>query len=188
MTSKNSLTKMIGDDLRQRMWLVVLSSLLFILALPATAVMHLENKLGWIKDGIYTQEALKEWYLEYLTFGNGWVMMAVIILAIIAAFSGFFYLYASEKVDYYHSMPVKRSQLYLKTYLSGLLAVLIPYVICQAAMLVIGSIKGVGIEAPVLLFFKTMILPVCYYLLVYHFSILAVVLTGRVITDRKSVV
>lgn len=182
MTSKNSLTKMIGDDLRQRMWLVVLSSLLFILALPATAVMHLENKLGWIKDGIYTQEALKEWYLEYLTFGNGWVMMAVIILAIIAAFSGFFYLYASEKVDYYHSMPVKRSQLYLKTYLSGLLAVLIPYVICQAAMLVIGSIKGVGIEAPVLLFFKTMILPVCYYLLVYHFSILAVVLTGRVIT------
>lgn len=182
MTSKNSLIKMTGDDLKQRMWLVALSSLLFIMALPGTAVMHLENKLGWIKEGFYTQEALKGWYIDYLTFGNRWVMMSVIALAIITAFSGFSYLYAAEKVDYYHSMPVKRSQLYLKTYLSGLLAFLIPYVVCHTGMIVIGSAKCVGIEAPVLLFFKTMILPICYYLLVYHFSILAIVLTGRVIT------
>lgn len=107
MISKRSFTMLLKDDLKKRSWLLVMSFLVFCLIFPGVI---LDNIQGMIS--IYGETDLSPRFLNALTYsGNNYYALAVVLMAAICALTGFSYIYSRPKLDFYHSLPVKRGDL-----------------------------------------------------------------------------
>ena len=89
--------------------------------------------------------ALQSQILYNNLWKDGFVLSGLII-ASIAAFinsvNGFIYLYSGKKTDYYHGLPMKRSEMFLERIFSGLVYYLIPYIVTEFLMICIGAARG----------------------------------------------
>lgn len=176
MILKNSFIKLQLEDMKRRVWSIALAMLVFIVIFPIICALQLSNFQGG--DTL-------EWEIQQLKAlvgpGNEIMIVATIICAVICGLSGFFFLHSRKKVDFYHSIPVRRERLFFTSYLNGILVYLIPYVVNVLFSLLIlrvndylyaeiflAAISGVGIN---LLFF-------C---LIYTLTIIAVMMTGNLI-------
>ncbi len=69
------------------------------------------------------------------------VAMFMSCLSVMAVFS---YLFKSNRVDFTHSLPIKRSTLFITNYISGFCFTLIPNLIISALMIVLMAVNGVS--------------------------------------------
>ena len=69
------------------------------------------------------------------------VAMFMNCLSVMAVFS---YLFKSNRVDFTHSLPIKRSSLFITNYISGFCFTLIPNFIISAVMIVLMGLNGVS--------------------------------------------
>jgi Gpi18-like mannosyltransferase len=110
---------------------------------------------------------------------TSFLISAVIIMSILCAFQGFDYLYYRHHIDFFHSLPVKKSRQFLVIWLNGLLTYLVPALVC---MLLAGFIAGGQEATDAALFGKlagNFFLFLALFIAVYHVNIIAVMLTGH---------
>ncbi len=180
MTSKNLFFKLMKEDLKSRMWVAALVILGFFFQFPVTAAYlagDIENAATYEKGLAEFAEAMKFW----MSFGNGMTVFVMTVLALICGLSGFSYLNSRSKVDFYHSIPVRREKLFLANYLNGILIPAVPFAICLAAAAVISVANGVdGAELGVIVL-EGYVLHLVYYTLTYTVVVIAAMLTGHVV-------
>ena len=84
-------------------------------------------------------------YFPGLLNGNSLRSFSAVIavLAILTALTGFSYIHSRERLDFFHSLPVKRTTWFTTTYLSGLIIFLVPYMICCILTLIAGAVNKV---------------------------------------------
>lgn len=141
MTSKISFyIKMIRKDIRHRGWLAALSCIVLFLMMPVYTMLYLSTYTGSSSELIE--------YLPGLLNGASRQYLALVIalLSVFAALTGFGYIHSREKLDFFHSLPVKRGSWFVSVYLSGLIIVLLPYVICSALTIIV-SAADMGMSA-----------------------------------------
>lgn len=180
MTLKISYIKYIRENIRQRSWLAALSGILFFLLMPVYTLMYLDSFS-------YTPAELKN--MVYDTFsgrisGNASIFLFGLfaIFAVTIAMTGFHYLHSKEKLDFYHSLPVKREQWFFISYVSGLLIFLVPYLLSTLLTIGVGAMKGIMDLPLVLQCFLAMARGILAFLLIYHTCILVGILTGKNVT------
>ena len=180
MTSRSLFSKLMKEDLKSRLWAVALISLGCFFMYPVVAAFV----AGEIKEyEIYEQGLL--YYLRemlaWLSFKNAGTSFIMMITAVICGLSGFSYLNSRSKVDFYHSIPVKREKFYLVNYINGVLIYAVPYGITLAVAAVIAVMNGVsGAELwPIVI--AGYVLNMIYYLLTYSVVVIAAMLTGNVV-------
>ena len=91
----------------------------------------------------YTAEQISLLY-ENL-WRNGFMVSGLAVAALAALFNGisqFWYLYSPRKIDFYHSLPVKRSRMFWYKSLQSLLYFLLPYLLqhCHRSVQISGTI------------------------------------------------
>ncbi len=180
MTSKNLFSKLMKEDIRGRLWAVSLISLGFFFLYPVVAAFL----AGEIKDYVSYQEGLRHYereMLSWLSFENVAACFVMMVTAIVCGLSSFSYLNSRSKVDFYHSIPVKREKFFLANYINGILITLIPYTLFLTAAAVVAVMNGVdGAELwPRVL--TGLVLNSIYYMLMYSVVVIAAMLTGNVI-------
>ena len=161
---------------RGKSWIPAFLSLGLFLAFPVALLLMVGN---WRAAG-YTQEQLTLLYEGLwkgkLVITGGAVAAAA---AIMNSINGFSYVYSRKKVDFYHSLPIKRSRMFWSRVYTGLLYYLIPYAIAEFFAVCIGAAKGffnlklMGLA--VTLFFVHLLL----YLLLYFSMVLVFCVTGN---------
>ena len=183
MTSKISYIKFISADIRHRAWFPALCCISLFLLMPVYSFLYLDSMN-------VTAEDLRAGSWLYTSFAgmlNGDrffpLCAALFALALLAAVSGFSYIHSREKLDFYHSLPLKRSQWFLINYAGGLLSFLVPYVVCALLSLAAGYSAGIVNGANSGDFVLAVLGGVLAFLLIYHAGILAAVLTGTVIAQ-----
>ena len=81
------------------------------------------------KSGIYAGSD----HTFVLSFVEGWIVLTGMAVAMAAGFmnavNGFLYLYSRKKTDFYHSLPMKRSELFAEKAVMGLIYYLVPYIV-----------------------------------------------------------
>ena len=177
MTSKISFCiKLIRSDIRHRGWLAALSGTLFFLMMPVYTMLYLSTYTNPASDLIfYFPGLINGLTLRYLA-------AAIAVLAILSALTGFSWIHSRERLDFFHSLPVKRTTWFTATYLSGLIIVLVPYIVCCVLTIAAGAadtgmtaeLAGRSAEAAlggVLAFF-----------IIYNACVFALMLTGRTVT------
>ena len=142
MTSKNLFFKLMRKDLGQRLWAVALIGMGCFFAYPVTAAVsageierYEDLKLGLLR---YSDQIM-----EWLSFENGMTAFVMMAAALVCGISGFAWLNAKSKVDFYHSIPVRREVLFAVDFVNGILIMAVPYVISMIAAACIAVGYGV---------------------------------------------
>lgn len=141
MTSKNLFFNLMREDLKRRLWAAALTFLLFFFSLPVTSALILsENRRG-----------INESYgrLVYSIRGvvgiqNGFLAVFIGLLSVILGVTSFSWLHSRKKVDFYHSIPVRREKLFFVNYLDGILIPFAAYAFNLILALLVAMINGIA--------------------------------------------
>lgn len=180
MTSKISFFKLMKEDLKRKLWLLVVAVLVFFISFPVAlmiSINNIENYYGLSEGRVKMQ--IEDAFAFLIGYENYWMAVVTVVGAVLCGIFAFSYLYKKKKVDFYHSIPVRREKLFLVSYLNGLLIYLIPYLLMLLICVLIGS-RYITIR-PVLgrRMLQQFSIQVLFYLLFYHITILATVLAGN---------
>lgn len=179
MTLKISCIKLIREDIRHRGWAAALSSIVLLLMMPVYTVLYL-SKFSGVTPGSSELAYLVSCFPGMFNGSNVPIFAAGIgALAVLLALTGFGYIHSREKLDLYHSLPVRRSRWFVAVYLSGLLMFLVPYIICSALTMAAGASKGImspGLAADCA---SAVLAGILAWLVIYTACVFAVMLTGR---------
>ncbi|RGY99469.1 hypothetical protein [Clostridium sp. AM58-1XD] len=178
MTLKNWFSKFMIEDTKRRLWAVALVTLLFFFSFPVATVFvagtrYSQDRIEWLRS-------FSRIMLTFVSKQNLWVAFIIVVLAIVCGVSGFSYLDSKKKVDFYHSIPIKREKIFAVNYLNGILIVAAPYFINVMISAAVAVTQGVS---PAIFgeAFKGWAYFMTYYLMIYATVVIAVVMTGNLI-------
>lgn len=182
MTSKRLFFNYMKQDLKKHLWLISLSILtqfFCIIVFPIMALQHINVNL----DGVQKSQELMKCLLQSVSGTNVLLICTVVVGAVLSGLTVFSYLNAKDKVDFYHSLPIRRELIFIASYLNGFLLFAIPYILLVVLIVLIGTlgfgITGIGAVLPVI--FKYMAVYLAAYWMLYSVAVLAVMLTGNII-------
>lgn len=183
MTSKISFHKLLLDDIKQRGWVLALTSVWMFLTLPVASLIYMQSEYTYMEDLIESDLGARTEFLNrlsgYLTYDNNGIKIAVIILAVICGVSGYVFLHSKEKLDLYHSLPITRGRKFAIQYISGLLIFVVPYLGGQILAYLFPVMQGYVIDHIVQNFVVSSAIHILFFAIFYSMTILAMVLTGR---------
>ena len=189
MTSRSLFFKLAKEDLKRRVWLAALAFLTFFFGIPVNLALGLSNvkeqyARAWQYGGFSKpeEEALLE-VAERLfgTYQNGAMIFMVIILAVVCGASSFAYLHNKRKVDFYHSIPVKREVLFAAAFTMGLLTPAVIYAVCLGIALFVAAAYGVPVGGLIGTSVMGWLFHMLFFLLIYSTVSLAMIMTGNLI-------
>ncbi len=131
MTSRRCFFKLLKEDFRHKIWMLVLSVLGNLLAIPVCFLLRdgghytMANAATQIfrsaSDAVYG-------FQTYISVTAGSIAFAG---ALIVGLAGFRYVFHRDMTDTYHSIPVRRRTLFLVNWLSGFLIWFVPFFLCM---------------------------------------------------------
>ncbi|MBO5209109.1 MAG: hypothetical protein J6B68_07165 [Lachnospiraceae bacterium] len=187
MTSKNLFWVRCKENNKRRIWVWIVSILLQLVSYPAVMTVYLSRIQFWNKEGMYaTKDIYKTALYEATADAIGFqpkTYMFVIILALLIGMQGFSYLYDRKKVDMYHSVPIPMESRYATIYWNGIASYLIPCIASIFIAILIALTQGAMGGTVLAECGYAFVLNLLFFLVIYHTTILAVMLTGnKVIT------
>lgn len=178
MKSKIYSSENIRISSKRQIWIPAFALLAFLLVFPVGELLAMGRWSGME----YTQRQLNYLYLslwrcEFLQLGA----VAAAVIAFLAALNSFWYLYSPRKVDFYHSLPVKRSGLFIQRVLLSVLYYIVPYVLMEFAAVCIGATRGYYSLEIMKKALQLLLIHLLIYLLVYFSTVLVIALTGTML-------
>lgn len=186
MTSRNLLCRLMREDVKRRLWAIALSVIAFLFVLPVYIATSLERTTKMLKARNWVGDEkilLTNTAINCLGVENKPLGLLTIIIAVICGISGFYYLHSKKKVDFYHSIPVKRETLFTSSYLVGIAIYVIPYLLSLAIGFVIVGANGVFQTNVWLEAWKAFGINLLNYCIMYTVVVIAVLLTGQLIVS-----
>ena len=190
MTSKNLFFKLIKEEWKRKLWLAALSLLTFFFAFPVGIALKLSSSAErydrMVERGtvmvLSRSQFLSEAAESYVSSsGDGIIVFLIFTAAIVCGAASFSYLHNKRKVDFYHSVPVKREMLFSVSFLTGILIPAVSYLVCL--ILSAGVAAGYGTDVGKVL--SSGLLGwgfhMLYFWFIYSVTVLAMVLTGNLI-------
>ena len=180
MTSKNLFFKLMKEDLRSRIWALALIGIGFFFLYPVTVAFLAgeiqeypiyEQGLMWYRDQIHT----------WLSFENGMMVLVMAVAGLVCGLSGFAYLNSRSKVDFYHSLPVRREMFFTVNFVDGIVILALPYAISLALGVVLAIGNGVESSVIIPVAVASFGLHMTYFMLIYTTVVTSAMLTGNLI-------
>lgn len=187
MTSKRLFFNVMKEDLRHKTWMLVLSFLGNFIAFPIAWLLFKSN-LSY--NGTFLPD-LTSFFGDTAVYLGGAV---AIVGALIAGLFSFRYLFHKNMVDTWHSMPIKRGTLYAAGYVEGILIWFVPFLISMLVTILMAGpfIRRVYGMRTFNVVLKenliTLVTLIIVYLLVYHLTLVAVMLCGNIMNTLVSIV
>ena len=137
MTSKHCFFRMMREDFRHKTWMLVLSVLGNMMAVPVTYLISTGNggNMVTVRNLTNQAEQLEHFFVTTLMITGGIVAIAG---ALIVGLAGFRYVFHRNMMDTYHSIPVSRSTLFLVNWLNGFLIWFGPFLALLSVTLLLG--------------------------------------------------
>lgn len=185
MTSRNSFWVSLKENNKRRIWIWIVSLLLWFVYYPVSMAMLMGRKMEHNRMDNLTGEAAKlrlmEAAGEWLEAGNPVTAVLVVCAAIVCAIQGFSYLYSRKKVDMYHSVPVKKSRRFAVIFTNGILIYFVPYLVNLLLAVLVAGVSG-GMNGAIL---QEAVIAILMHLVLYigifALTAVAVMMTGNII-------
>lgn len=181
MTSRHLYFKLLREDIKRKLWAAALLGLALFFSLPVAVAIALTDYQvsDWMTAADVISQRLSD-AKKLLAFGTNYPLPMIILFfaAVVMGISTFSYLHNAKQVDFYHSLPVKRSLWFFVHVSTGILLTAVIYFAAVVLSLVVAAFNGV---LPGLLLGTALFSFVCYmlyYCLIYMTVVLAVMLTG----------
>ena len=201
MTSRNLFFNLLKEDFRRRLWVFILAAVVFFGTFGVAFTMVLERWVDSysdhnlsadsfsygltydVTDAVNAEtlaERLAGDIIEFIAL-NPWMVIVACVGAIICGVSGFAFLHSKKQVDFYHSLPVKRELLFAVRFVNGVLFYVIPYVISLLYVYLICGLFGAMSWKVVQAGTVGLVIHLMGFTVMYLVTILAVLLTGKLL-------
>lgn len=206
MTSRSLYFKLLWEDLKRRSWAIALAVIAFFFTLPINLALTMENAqadnfyaynnyvsldaVHWSSEGAKAARILElktEIVLNEGAFGNGLLAFLMIVTAIVMGVSSFSYLHNRRKVDFYHSLPIRRELMYLVQYAGGFVIIAGAYLLNLIFYMGVSCAYGVPVGNVLGGLLAGWLLNLLYFLLMYGVTVTAVMLTGQLLVGVLAV-
>lgn len=183
MTSKISFFKLARDEWKKLTWVTALMGIIFGLLFPFRMLIVMAGESRYL-DSIHGMNLsrLSVYYWEQLGFGHWENTIFVIAAGAFCALCAFGYLHSPVKLDFYHSLPIKRRTLFAAKIAGSVFTFIVPYVICQALVLLLSVVYKVTWAAGTAELIASAGFGILQFLASYAGTLLAVMLTGKMLT------
>lgn len=181
MTSRALFSKLLKDEMKRRIWVAVASLLGALLLGPVALLLQYENYETYI---LLPQELILA-MIDALRPSMGDMLLTTGI-AVVLALTGYAYLFSKKKIDLYHSIPVKREKLFLVSYAGGIIIYLSVYFMQIVTVIIVAVGKGFFTNEAALVYLHTIAGNILHFLLIYHVTIIAVMLTGNLLVSMAA--
>lgn len=180
MTSKISFSKMTWDELRKLSWLTAAQALVFGLLIPFRVLIMLASMRSY--DRAPSSADLLEELCTQIGLGHMENTCFILMAGAVCALCAFGYVHSQVKLDFFHSLAVKRERLFAAKYLGSTLTFVIAYGASQFFGLVVGACYGAMSVRVVLEVAAASVQGLLFFLCSYSGTLLAVMLTGKMLT------
>lgn len=189
MRSRTSSSKLFLELFRKQIWVFALSCFGYFMVGPVLFLMRIGE---WEGNSMYgsapSRAEMTEMFLQIVRGGDGGsnlmipFILGTLALGVVAAWNGFSYLHARNKVDLYHSLPVKREKLFLIHVLIGAADYIIPALLWFVLSCVVTGVKNVFTLQTAAALACSWLLGLVFCLYAFAITTLAMMLTGRLLT------
>lgn len=161
-----------------QVWIPVLLTLGFLMAFPVAELLMLGNWYGMDYE-TYQIAMLYEnlWRDGFVATG----FVVTVIAAFLNGINGFWYLYSSRKIDFYHSFPVTRSQMFWNRTFVSVIYYLVPYVIMEFLAVCLGAFRGFFSMKLMKMAVCMLLIHLVMYLMLYFTVVLVISMTGNLL-------
>ncbi|MCD7743736.1 MAG: DUF6449 domain-containing protein [Lachnospiraceae bacterium] len=182
MTSKISFSKLVRAEMRQLNWLLAVQIVTFVLFFPFRALMAMAMRQNELTRYGQVEYSAVEQFSRNVGLGQMENTCVILCAGAVCALVAFYYVHSQVKQDFYHSLALKREELFAVKYIGSALTFVIAYLISQILVLLVGlfyqavtlQIAGeVGLAS---------IQGILFYLCSYSTTLMAVMLTGNLLT------
>lgn len=181
MTSKISFFKMAAEESRKVSWLTAVQLLIFGLLIPFRVLLVMAS----LESSQIEHSRLEK--IEVLCRNIGYDQYAntifIVAAGIICAYAAFHYVQSAAKLDFYHSLAVRRETLFAVKYLAGMLTFCIAYLASQFLAVVFATVFDCMTWSILYEMILASVQGVLFFLCSYSGAILAVMLTGKMLTS-----
>lgn len=190
MRSRTSSSKLFLELFRKQIWVFALSCFGYFMVGPVLFLMRIGE---WEGSSLYGRELsradMTEMFLQIVRAdgegGSNFLIpfiLGTLALGVVAAWNGFAYLHARNKVDLYHSLPVKREKLFLIHVMIGAADYIIPALLWFVLSCVVAGVKNVFTLQTAAALACDWLLGLIFCLYAFAITTLAMMLTGRLLT------
>jgi hypothetical protein len=179
-----------GYNAKSRIWQLIISEALGMIMIVLLYFFILFSLAEGINVDMYTSQALyvksemTGFFQMHLPFLSA---VIAVEMGILCAFFGFFHLYYPVQFRQTRSLPIKKSRMFWAIYWNGLLIWLLPALF--NTLLLIALTFSFFYGMPLVLLFammKALLISLCVFCLIYHFSLLFIMLSGNVFSALLS--
>ena len=174
---------------KKQIWVFAVSCLAYFMVYPVMGMINLDNTMRWGEGKKNLPQVLKNVFYDSVSGGSSEIisgcLMAILCvgmaLGVLCAIQGFSYLHARKRVDFYHSLPIRREKLLLAQVTIGIADYLIPAVAFMLLLMVVGVLRGAFTMKAFGAGWISVLAGFVFFLLSYALAALAMLLTGRVL-------
>jgi len=181
MTSRSLYFKLMLEDLKRRVWTIALTLLAMMFSILVPVAIKCSEYSDMIDSWNASQIKRMTNNIVELLGVNGFAIFFLIVAAVLWAVSGFQYLHNSKKVDFYHSIPVKRHVLFITRYINGILVPAIAYLAFLVPAVILAYNTGLDGKAIGMIPWQVFGINMVYYSLLYTVTVIAMMLTGNMV-------
>lgn len=176
MISKSLSIKLMREDGKRRLWVFALTFLLAFFSMTVASAMYISRH---DITTLYRNELVIS-VIQYNTPGN---VLFTIISALLCGFTSFAYLHSKKKVDFYHSLPIKREKLFFVNFLNGILIYAFSYLLNLLFCLILVVANGGSFFAAFTGGLSVFAYNLSYFVLIYSVVVLSAMLTGNLVVN-----
>ncbi|MCL2253696.1 MAG: hypothetical protein FWC09_04555 [Lachnospiraceae bacterium] len=180
MISKNSFWVDIRENNKRRTWVWVVSWVFFLLYYIIGLTLIINSQKNYYAAFDRQKEKLVEAVAEFLG-APYFLIFGAVIFSVFSVIQGFGYLYKKRQLDFYHSLPVKKSRRFFVIWLNGILIYVIPSIVSLCIGITIAAIQGYMTFNTLLGIGLMYLLAVAVYISIYHLNMVALMLTGHIV-------
>ncbi|MCC8105462.1 MAG: hypothetical protein LIO99_05515 [Clostridiales bacterium] len=182
MTSKISFSKLVRAEMCQMNWLLAVQMVAFVLVFPFRTLMVMAIRQNeQVQYGVATYSAAEE-YARTVGLGHVENTFVILCAGILCALAAFAYIHSQTKQDFYHSLALKREDLFGGKYVSSVLSFVFPYLISQLLVILVGLFYQAATLKVVLEILLASVQGILFFLCSYAMTLVAMMLTGNFLT------
>lgn len=181
MTSRSLYFKLMLEDLKRRVWTIALTLLAMMFSILVPVAIKCSEYADMISEWNATQVKRMTANIVELLGVNGFAIFFLMVAAVLWSVSGFQYLHNSRKVDFYHSIPVKRHVLFAARFLNGILIPGLAYLVFLVPAVLLAYNTGIDSKEIAMVPWQMFGINMVYYSLLYTVTVIAMMLTGNVV-------
>ncbi|MCD7716611.1 MAG: DUF6449 domain-containing protein [Lachnospiraceae bacterium] len=187
MTSKISFSKLVRTEMRQMNWLLAVQMVAFVLVFPFRTLMVMAIRQNEQVNYGRATYSVAEQFSRNVGLGHMENTGVILCAGILCALAAFAYIHSQTKQDFYHSLALKREGLFGAKYVSSTLTFVIPYLISQLLVILVGLFYQAATLKVVLEILLASVQGILFFLCSYAMTLVAMMLTGNFLTTMLGI-